>query len=230
MRGAIMQPYFFPYIGYYQLAYEVEEFVFLDDVSFIKQGYINRNSILVDAQPHRFSLPVRGASSFRSINEHEYVTDHGKFLKLLQQAYSKAPYFRDAMPLVEQVLRSGDGSVSRTNAASITSVFDCLGIERAFKFSSDITLPTGLKGQDRVLALCGEQGIDRYRNSIGGRQLYSHDAFASKGIELKFIQSRCAEYPQSSTEFVKNLSIIDALMNVNKSDLKAMLCQYDLVD
>lgn len=229
MRGAIMQPYFFPYIGYYQLAYEVEKFVFLDDVSFIKQGYINRNSILLDMQAHRFSLPVREASSFRSINEHEYVPNHEKFLKLLRQAYSRAPYFRDAMPLVEQVLQSGDHSVSRTNAASITSVFDYLGIKRTFTFSSDVELPPGAKGQDRVLALCGDQGIDRYRNSIGGRQLYSHDAFASKGIELKFIQSRSAEYPQSSSGFVKNLSIIDALMNVNKSDLKVMLCQYDLV-
>ncbi|ODU52193.1 MAG: hypothetical protein ABS98_04695 [Lysobacteraceae bacterium SCN 69-48] len=230
MRGAIMQPYFFPYIGYYQLAYEAEKFVFLDDVSFIKQGYINRNSVLLGMKSHRFSLPVRDASSYRAINEHVYVSDYRKFLKLLEQAYSRAPYYRDAMPVVEQVLLSGDECVSRKNAASITSVFDYLGLSRSFAFSSDDAFASGLKGQDRVLALCREYGIDQYRNSIGGRALYSHEAFAGWGVELKFIRSGSVRYRQHADDFVANLSIIDALMYIDRASIKDALSNYELID
>jgi len=230
MRGAIMQPYFFPYIGYYQLAYEVEKFIFLDDVNFIKKGFINSNSILLQGKRHDFSIPVLKVSQNRHISDHFYAGEFGSFLKTLESGYKKAPFFLDVWPMVEAVITDADNNVAAKNALSVTSVFSYLGLERNFEFSSRTRFAEPFKGQDRIIALCDELKIDRYRNSIGGRQLYSHDAFANKGIELKFIQSRCEEYPQPSTGFVKNLSIIDALMNISKSDLKAMLCQYELVD
>lgn len=230
MKGAIMQPYFFPYIGYYQLAYEVEKFVFLDDVTFIKQGYINRNSILLNGKRHEFSIPVSKISSFRTIHDHLYLGEYSKFLKLIEQAYRKAPFYSTVMPILESVVLDSDNNVSRKNANSIIAVFDYLGIKRNFLFSSEVGCEIDLKGQDRVLVLCKTLEIKKYRNSIGGQSLYSQEVFSESGIELKFIQSDIKPYLQGKHEFISHLSIIDVLMYCDKQSIKKMLEAYELVD
>ncbi|HCR3455045.1 TPA: WbqC family protein, partial [Proteus mirabilis] len=95
---AVMQPYLFPYIGYYQLAYHSDMFIFYDDVNYIKGGYINRNNILTKNGPQLFTLPVKKASSFKKINELFYQEDTRKILTSISQAYSKAPYFTSVFP------------------------------------------------------------------------------------------------------------------------------------
>lgn len=229
MRGAIMQPYFFPYIGYYQLAYEVERFVFLDDVNYIKKGFINRNAILLQNERHEFSVPVEKISQNRAINKHNYTGEFSKFLSLIWQAYKKAPFFEQVMPLVESVVRDGDNNVARKNAKSLTAVFSYLGIEREYIFSSDVELEDEKKGQDRILALCQKLNINKYRNAIGGRELYDKNTFNSAGIDLKFIQSNIRPYRQTKCEFVSHLSIIDILMHCDKEEIKHQLSSYLLI-
>jgi len=230
MKGAIMQPYFFPYIGYYQLAYEVERFVFLDDVTFIKQGYINRNSILLNGDRHDFSIPVSKISSYRAISDHEYVGEYLKFMKLIEQAYKKAPFYSDAMQLIEAVIADQDNNVSHKNAKTVTAVFDYLGLNRDFLFSSDIEESAILKGQDRIIALCEKLMIDKYRNSIGGQSLYSQGAFGAAGVELKFIETNMQPYFQGRSDFVSHLSMIDVLMHCDKKTIIDMLGAYALID
>lgn len=229
MKGAIMQPYFFPYIGYYQLAYEVEKFVFLDDVTFIKQGYINRNSILMNGRRHEFSVPVSKISSYRRIDNHEYTGDFTGFLRLIEQNYKKAPHFPVVMPLIEEVALHHDNNVARKNAASVMSVFKYIGMARDFAFSSNVRLKEGQKGQDRILALCKELEFLKYRNAIGGKNLYSYEAFSAAGIELKFIQSNIQSYTQGNHEFISNLSIIDVLMHCDKPTILKHLSDFSLV-
>lgn len=229
MKGAIMQPYFFPYIGYYQLAYEVEKFVFLDDVNYIKKGYINRNSILLNGARHEFSVPVSKISQNRTINCHEYTGDFSGFLKLIGQNYKKAPYFDAVMPVIEEVALDLDNNVARKNAKSVKMVFEYLDVSRDFCFSSDMRLQEIHKGQDRILALCNEIGIRKYRNAIGGQNLYAQEEFSSAGIELKFIQSNIRPYSQGKHEFVSHLSIIDVLMHCDKENIVSMLSEYSLV-
>lgn len=224
-----MQPYFFPYLGYYQLVFEVDRYVFLDDVTFIKQGYINRNAILFDGQRRDFSVPVSKISSFRFINDHEYLGDFSKFLKLIEQAYRRAPYFDDVMPLIEQVSLDSDNNVARKNAKSVAIVFEYLGMSRHFSFSSDEMIEGSYKGQDRILALCKQLGIKQYRNAIGGQDLYSREAFAAEGIELKFIQSNIHPYIQGTCDFISHLSILDVLMHCDKKTTQSMLMEYSLV-
>ena len=230
MKGAIMQPYFFPYIGYYQLAYEVEKFVFLDDVTFIKQGYINRNSILLNGKRHEFSIPVSKISSYRKINDHQYLNEQSKFLKMIEQAYKKAPFYTEAMPIIQSVISDQDNNVSRKNIKSITKIFDYLEIERCFLSSSCIDGENILKGPDRVLSLCAKLEVDKYTNSIGGKSLYSHEIFNAAGINLKFIQSNIQPYPQGKHKFTSHLSMIDVLMHCDKQAIINMLGAYDLVD
>lgn len=230
MKAAIMQPYFFPYVGYYQLGYEVEKFVFLDDVNYIKKGYINRNSIYLQNQRKEFSIPVSKVSQNKKIIEHNYIGDFSDFVRMLEQAYSKAPFYKSIMPIVTDVIYGGDLNVSRKNANSIKCVFDYLGLYRDFSFSSQLNLGDEKKGQDRILAICEKIEANQYRNAIGGRHLYDVEIFKSKGIDLKFIQSNVHEYSQGAkTIFEKNLSIIDVLMNCEKELIISLLKGYTCV-
>lgn len=227
---AVMQPYFFPYLGYYQLARAADRFVFLDDVGFIKQGYINRNSILLNGQAHRFSLPVQGISSFRHINEHRYTGDWAPLLALLAQAYRKAPHYQSGMALVEAVVRHADENVARKNARSITQVFEYLGLPLHHAFAADTPNPgEPLRGQERVLALCAQHQAGTYLNAPGGRELYGHAAFEARGITLRFLRTLPHGYPQMAPDWTPNLSMIDLLMHCAPAQIVALLgcCEFE---
>ncbi len=159
MKAAVMQPYFFPYIGYYQLGYEVEKFVFFDDVNYIKKGFINRNSIYQDGRRKDFSVPVLKISQNRKINEHNYVGDFASFIKMLEHAYSKAPFYKKVMPIVTEVVNDGDLNVARKNANSIKCVFEYLGLDRDFSFSSQLGIGDENKAQERILAICEKLNV-----------------------------------------------------------------------
>lgn len=223
-----MQPYLFPYVGYFQLAHAVDDFVFLDDVTFIKGGYINRNSILLNGEPHRFTLPVRDISSFRSIREHHYIGPASRLLDLLRHAYRKAPQFEAVHQLVEDVLGGGDTAVSEVNARSVRMTLDYLGVQRTFGFSSTIDPLPHLTGEDRVLRLCEHRRATVYINASGGRQLYDVGRFRAQGISLGFIEPRFSEYRQQAGRFVPGLSMIDALMWNKPADVVTMLTNYSV--
>src|SRR5208283_1135183 len=116
MKLAIMQPYLFPYLGYFQLIAAVDKFVLYDDVAFIKQGWVNRNQILLHGKPHLFSVPLQGASSNKTIRDtlvsfHEYPRWKDKFLKTITLAYSKAPQFEPTRSLLSDVIDSNFGNI-----------------------------------------------------------------------------------------------------------------------
>jgi len=126
---AVMQPYLFPYIGYYQLAYHSDFFIFYDDVNYIKNGYINRNTILTKNGRQLLTIPVNKASSFTKINELEFSSNVGKALASVTQAYSKAPYFSAVYPIIEQILTAENRSVSQMASRSVIEVFKYLKLD-----------------------------------------------------------------------------------------------------
>lgn len=223
-----MQPYFFPYIGYYQLAHCADEFIFYDDAAFIKQGYINRNRILLGAEPYTFSLAVKNISSFRPIKNHEYLNDFSTFKKQLYSSYSKAPHFGSTIELVEQVLDDGNNNVAYKNALSLIKVFGYLGLEKQFSFSSDIKINEDIRGQDRVIEICRLKSANQYINSPGGKSLYSKADFSTHGIELSFIETGDIHYRQKVSRFTPNLSMIDMLMWCDKDSIIKHLSNYTL--
>lgn len=225
---AVMQPYFFPYIGTYQLAQAVDEFVFFDDVNFIKRGYIHRNAVLLAGQAHPFTVPVRDVSQNRQIREHVYTGDWRPFLNLLHQAYRRAPQFDAAYALVESVVQDADDNVARKNALSFTRVFDYLGLSRAWTAASLRALPAELRGAERILALCRLAGAGTYVNASGGRALYEPAAFARDGITLRFLASAPDPYPQGRATYVPNLSMIDLLMHLAPAEVVTRLGQFRL--
>lgn len=224
---AVMQPYIFSYIGYYQLVYSADIFISYDDVSFIKQGYINRNNILANGNPLRFTLPVIGASSNALIENLEY-SNSKKILRTIAQAYTKAPYFDDVFPIIELVFNQENRGVAHINSLSIQVVFEYLNIDKKILMASQIEYDRTKERADRLIELSKVHCCEQYVNSPGGRELYQKEYFQEKGIKLNFIETQIQPYTQNSDEFVPYLSMIDILMNCSKEDIIKMLNQYKL--
>src|SRR6266849_8539370 len=178
-----MQPYLFPYIGYFQLLHAVDRFVMYDDVTFIKQGWINRNRMLVNGRPSYFSVPVKHASSFRLIRDTLVDDDPQnerwveKILKTFGNAYRRAPEFARVFPIVEAVFRRPTNRVAELAVMSLKSVADFLDIRTELVETSTRYDNSQLKATSRVLAICKAEGATEYVNVAGGRELYSRDRF-----------------------------------------------------
>lgn len=228
MKLAVMQPYLFPYIGYFQLIYAADLFLIYDDVSFIKQGYINRNTVLSANGVTRVTVPVPGASSNKRIDELAFSTETSKFLKTVEQSYSKAPYFDPVFPLIREVLQQDDRSISSVCHKSYSAIFAYLELDKRFMKTSELDYDRRASAQDRLLTLCHKFDADCYINTPGGRSLYSAEDFAAQGISLKYIHPLPHEYSQGKREFVPNLSIIDVLMNCSRHEVVRLLQQHEL--
>ncbi|PTA50730.1 hypothetical protein C9I43_09555 [Shewanella morhuae] len=229
MSFAVMQPYLFPYLGYYQLVHAANKFVFYDDVTFIKGGYINRNNILANGKAQRFTVPVPGMSSNTLINELSFDNNVKKILKTIEQSYKKSPNFANVFPLIESVLCDDNRSVEYICAKSISLVFDYLSIAKDFCFSSALEYNRDLSAADKLISMAGVLKLNCYINSPGGKSLYNKDYFSNKGVDLFFIEMEYYEYKQNSDRFIPHLSMIDILMHNSKADVIDMLTKYKLV-
>lgn len=232
MKVAIMQPYIFPYLGYFQLANAVDHFVFYDDVNFIKGGWINRNAFLANGQPQNFVIPCQGISSFKRINEiHVDIeqTRSKKILKSISQAYSKAPFFSELFPLVVDTFDSNETRISHVAGTSVEAVGTYLNLKCQFSYSSELFGHTrDLDREGRIIAICKELGATHYINPLGGSSLYSKDTFNKCGIEFCTLSPELISYRQKSSEFVKSLSIIDLLMNENQKACQLQVEQGEI--
>ncbi len=229
MSLAIMQPYFFPYIGYFQLINAADKFVIYDDVNYIKQGWINRNRILLNGQPFYFTVGLKGASSFKKINAIEIRVDSVKLLKTIYQAYNKASYFSDVYPIIEKILSFEELNLAKFVSNSIIEIVNYLRIEKEFIISSEKKIGVELSGKERILEICKYFNETQYYNTIGGRNLYDKDEFKKNRIELKFIKTNEILYKQFNNKFVASLSIIDVMMFNSKEKIRKMLNEYELI-
>jgi hypothetical protein len=214
-RLAIMQPYLFPYAGYFQLVAAVDRFVFYDDVNFIKGGWINRNRLLRQGAPAYFTIPLEGASPFMPIDRIETAPRERwlrKLLDSLRHAYGRAPHYEAVMPLVEAVLLPESRSIAGIAKRSVTLVSDYLGLRTAFVDSSRIFRNNALQGAARVLDICCQCGAREYLNLPGGASLYAATEFADRGMTLRFVPVSLVPYRQGAHAFVPGLSILDMLM------------------
>lgn len=228
-----MQPYLFPYIGYFQMINAADVFVFYDDVNFIKGGWINRNRMLMAGSDKLFTVPLKDASSFKLIKEIEINTEvpaYSKMLTTIVQSYKKSPFFSEVFPIMESVFRSPSSTIGDLAILSIEAVNEYLGITTVLKRSSvDFADTKGLERAERLIAICKQTGAEKYINAVGGQELYTKEYFASNGIELKFIKSESLDYKQFDNEFVPWLSIIDVLMFNSVEEIKVFLNKYLLV-
>ncbi len=216
-----MQPYVFPYMGYFQLYNSVDLFISLEDVNYIKRGWINRNKIMVNGTPTYITFPIRSPSQNRFINQHYIYWDNlwpNKMLKKIRHAYAKTPYFDEVYPEIEILFqRRGPDCVAAFAMAVLVRLGDLLGIKTDVEWSLRYA-KEGLKGQDRLINICKQAGATTYINAIGGREMYDQESFGD--INLRFIKRLDEE---------NNLSIIDILMRRGWNETSKLINQYELM-
>jgi hypothetical protein len=231
-RIAIMQPYIFPYIGYFQMIGAVNIFVFYDDVNFIKKGWINRNRILLNGADHLFTVPLEKASQNKLICETRISPDKkelSKILNTMEVAYSKAPFFEPVMGIVKSVLSKDYVYIHQLAHESISAFCDYLDIKTNLKSSVGAYNNIELKKGDRLIDICHQEGILDYVNAPGGMSLYTNEYFLERGINLSFIKSKPVEYKQFANSFVPWLSIIDVAMFNKPDTIKEFVNAYELL-
>jgi WbqC-like protein family len=229
VRLGIMQPYFLPYLGYWQLMKAVDRYIVYDDVAYIKGGWINRNNLLIAGQKNLFTISLIGPSSFKAINEINIGDDFSKLIKTIEQNYGRAPYYRQTRNLVEKMLGFESRNLAEFIINSFRIVLDYLNIKTELSVSSSLRLGLGLKGKARIFAMCETLGADHYYNAIDGQALYDRSEFASRRIALKFLKTNFTSYKQFSNDFIPGLSILDVLMFNSPSSVNEMLDDYELV-
>lgn len=214
MKLAIMQPYWFPYLGYFQLIRCADVFVIYDNIKYTKRGWINRNRILENGADGMISLPLKKAPDSADIRERRIAGefDRRHLLRRLGNAYRRAPQFPAVMALLESLVQYPDNNLFAYLRNSIAGICGHLGIDTTIVTSSAVAANHALAGQDRVLDLCRALGASTYINPVGGTDLYDTDTFAAKGIELRFLRSPAVSYPQFSAPFIPMLSIVDVMM------------------
>ena len=210
-----MQPHLFPYIGYFQLMRAVDKFVVLDDVTYIKGGWINRNRILANRKVLLFTVPIAAASSNKLIQDLE-IAEHrnwrDKLLKTIVLAYKKAPCYETVYPLLEGIVRYPGRLLADYIVNSLTHLHRHLGLMAELVTTSLQYRNHNLKGQERFLDICHRENAREYINAPGGAALYSATDFSEAGITLRFLQPRTIRYRQFDDGFVAGLSIINVLM------------------
>ena len=233
MKIGIMQPYFLPYIGYWQLLNAVDKYIIYDDVNFIKGGWINRNRILVNKEPKMLTLKLNGASPNKLINEIEILDNNiqiKKILKTIDISYRKAPYFEVIYPLIEKILKFNELNLAKFIKNSFEIICEYLDIKTELIISSSLEKKSELKAQDKVINICKILKATEYYNAIGGQELYSFDKFKEEKIQLKFLKTKDIKYKQLDNEFISNLSILDVLMFNSKEEVKKMLNSYSIIN
>lgn len=227
MKAAIMQPYLFPYLGYFQLIRSVNEFIVYDDVNYIKGGWINRNYILCNAEKQLVTIPLNSASPNKLINEIDLKKNH-KILKTISYNYKNAPYFSTIYPIIEEILTNTEENLSKFLLHQLKVICNYLELRPTWKISSSIEKNNDLHGEEKVLSICKEIGATHYINSSGGKELYDKVTFIKQNIQLSFIRSRIIEYQQFKKPFIPNLSIIDIMMFNHQHKCIELLEEYEL--
>ena len=232
-KVAIMQPYVFPYIGYFQLIHSVDVFVFYDDVNFIKKGWINRNQILLANESYKFTIPLIGASQNKLINEIEVFWDSKfdkKLLQQIEQSYRFAPNFTEVFALINDVFAQKSNLISDLAILSISKVCDYIGLKRVFLKSSELLISKDLGRADRLIAITKNLHSLHYINAVNGQELYKKEYFKNQEVELGFLSPNLSPYTQgANTEFVAFLSIIDLLMWKDKAEILSIISSYKII-
>jgi len=231
MKLGIMQPYFLPYIGYFQLIKAVDKFIVYDNIQYIKNGWINRNRFLQNGKDNYFTLPLKKDSNFLDVNDRFIAIDFDKkkLCNQIKASYVKAPFFQSVFPLFEEILFCSHENLFEYVYASLLRICAYLEIKTEILISSSISIDHTLKSENKVLAICQALSATEYINAIGGMELYSKERFAENNIKLSFLKTQPIEYKQFNNIFVPYLSILDVLMFNSVEQTNELLMHYELI-
>ena len=225
-----MQPYFLPYIGYFQLMNAVDEFVVYDNIEYTKKGWINRNRILVGGKDVYITLPLKKDSDFLDVRDRvlaeSWPIEKNKILNRVSAAYRKAAYFNSVFPVFEECILFEERNLFTFILNSLHQVMAYLKIKTPVIISSSILIDHELKAEKKVMAICKARKADSYINPIGGIQLYRQDRFKEQGLDLHFLKTSEFHYRQFEDDFVPFLSILDVMMFNSQEEIRAYLDSF----
>jgi hypothetical protein len=231
---AVMQPYFLPYLGYFQLINLVDEFVVYDNIKFTKGGWFHRNRILENSTPKYLTLPLKKDSDYLDVNyrflAEDFEMHKKKILARIQHSYQKAPYYDKVFPVIEEILCYNSNNLFEFTFNSIKTICEVLNIKSNIRISSNINIDSSLKSEKRVIAICKELGARHYINPEGGIQLYKKETFDEHNITLNFLKFKPTIYQQNISDFQSHLSIIDVLMFNSLEEVNLFLSKdYEVI-
>lgn len=227
-----MQPYFWPYLGYFQLIDAVDLFVIYDNIQYTKKGWINRNRYLSDGQAKYFTAAVKKDSDYLDVKNRKISDsfDREKLKRQIRASYVRSPYFASVYPLFCECVDYKEKNLFTYIYYSVQKIAGYLGIKTKIVVSSTLDIEQGLKGKDRVLAICEKFQASEYINPVGGQGLYDKKEFQDHGIQLSFLQmNKDICYKQFRNEFVPGLSVLDVLMFNSPEVLNELLGKYQLI-
>ena len=233
MRLGIMQPYFLPYIGYFQLLNYCDAFVLYDDIEYTKKGWITRNRIQFNGDIRLFSLNLKKDSDYLAIRDRSLAEsfDRSKLLRSFEAVLRKAPHYEETIKFLRPIISYSSNDLFSYVENSIALVCQQLGVTTKLVKSSELDIDPGLRGQERVLEICSRLDAEQYINPIGGSDLYDLESFKSRGLDLRFIKSRLSFYEQGRNGFVPALSIVDQLAYCGVDRVKSDLDHdFDLIE
>lgn len=235
MIAGIMQPYFFPYLGYFSLIKHVDRFILFDTVQYIRHGWIERNRILKPNEGWQyFSLPTNKhgrEALIKDVEINNTIDWKRKILAQLEHYKKRAPYYSDVVMLLNYIFKDNYNTIVDFNCASLQSVCDYLGITTPIEVFSmmDIQVEGVTMPDEWALKICQNiPGINEYWNPPGGRSFFDPVKYEKNGIRLLFHEIELQPYQQNRKEFEPGLSVIDAMMFNSSQDVSRMLDMYDL--
>jgi len=233
MIVAVMQPYWLPYLGYFQLLHAADVFVVYDDVQYMKNGWVNRNRLLSGGNAYYFNLPIVKDTHTKLINERELqapVQDiEARICRQVEISYGRAPQFLPTMAALKDIFSHREPNLAGFLTDQLRVLKRHLKLKAEIHVSSQLGIATSLAGEDRIIAICRHLGARTYLNAIGGTGLYHGGRFEDAGLSLRFVRSALDPYRQFGHPFVPGLSIIDAMMFNDQERLQWHLGRYELI-
>ena len=234
MKISVMQPYFFPYLGYFSLIQDSDVFVVLDNVQYVRRGWMNRNRVIGKNQsPVYFHLSTIKAP--QKTMTRQIKIDHNRewkktLLDKLDYYEKSAPYFEETKAMVERLISFETDSLCDMNIHILEELCKFLGITTKFVLASDLEIDESkiIETDDWGLEITKTFGASDYINLWGGRHIYSVNKYNNSNITLKFIENELVYYNQHNEMFIKSLSIIDVLMYNDRAETMDLINKYSV--
>lgn len=235
MKVALMQPYFFPYIGYFQLIHAVDEFVIFDNAQYIRRGWMNRNRIL-NAQKEAIYINVPVQKAKRETKIKDIVINNNINWKenIFNQLnyYQKTPYYVDTMNFLNECLNNEYSNLSQFNTLLLKKICNLLDIKTNISvLSKELPIISDDNAADEWgIEVSKALNATVYINAIGGMEFYDQQKYITNGLDIQFIKPMLKPYNQFNNTFIPGLSIIDVMMFNPVEEIKEMLeVQYEFI-
>lgn len=236
MKLAIMQPYFFPYLGYFSLIKATDKFILFDTVQFIRHGWIERNRVLKPMEGWQYiAAPLEKKSLSTLIQDIEIKNNEdwkGKLIRQLEHYKKRAPFFKETMQVIENSLSIETNSIVKLNENILKKTCEYLKIPLNISVYSEMNLSIDEVTHPGEWALQISKSLNakEYFNPTGGVEIFRPDQFKQAGIALKFLGNNLQHYSQKRQTFENGLSIIDVMMFNDADEINTLIDDVKFID